>query len=74
MFGDVADVAAVLTPGVGAVAGSSIAGAGLLGLYAAFAPLPEPVVAGRLWGICLALLVIARHHGNIRAWVHRRLV
>jgi acyl phosphate:glycerol-3-phosphate acyltransferase len=55
------------------VAGSSIAGAGLLLLYAALAPLPEPVVGGRLWGICIALLVIVRHHGNIRAWVHRRL-
>jgi glycerol-3-phosphate acyltransferase PlsY len=55
------------------VAGSSIAGAGLLGLYAALAPLPEPVAVGRLWGICIALLVIVRHHGNIRAWVHRRL-
>jgi acyl phosphate:glycerol-3-phosphate acyltransferase len=55
------------------VAGSSIAAAGLLGLYAGLAPLPEPVVAGRLWGICIALLVIGRHYGNMRAWVHRRL-
>ena len=55
------------------VAGSSLVAAGLLGLYAGFAPLPEPVAAGRLWGICLALLVIVRHHGNIRGWVHRRL-
>jgi acyl phosphate:glycerol-3-phosphate acyltransferase len=55
------------------VAGSSIAAAGLLGLYAGLAPLPEPVVAGRLWGICIALLVIVRHHGNIRAWLHRRV-
>jgi len=55
------------------VAGSSIAAAGLLGLYAALAPLPEPVAAGRLWGICLAVLVIVRHQGNIRGWVRRRL-
>jgi acyl phosphate:glycerol-3-phosphate acyltransferase len=55
------------------VAGSSIAAAGLLGLYAGLAPLPEPVLAGRLWGICIALLVILRHQGNIRAWAHRRL-
>jgi acyl phosphate:glycerol-3-phosphate acyltransferase len=55
------------------VAGSSIAAAGLLGLYAGLAPLPKPVVPGRLWGICIALLVIVRHHGNIRAWVRRRL-
>ncbi|MEP7370322.1 MAG: glycerol-3-phosphate acyltransferase [Dermatophilaceae bacterium] len=51
------------------VAVSSIAAATLLGLYAAFAPLPEPVLAGRLWGVCIALLVIARHLGNIRRWV-----
>ena len=55
------------------VAGSSLVAAALLGLYAGFAPLPEPVAAGRLWGICLALLVIVRHHGNIRGWVLRRL-
>ena len=51
------------------VAGSSIVAAGLLGLYSGFAPLPEPVAPGRLWGIGIALLVIARHHGNIRRWV-----
>jgi glycerol-3-phosphate acyltransferase PlsY len=55
------------------VAGSSIAAAVLLGLYAALAPLPEPVAAGRLWGICIALLVIVRHYDNIRGWVRRRL-
>jgi glycerol-3-phosphate acyltransferase PlsY len=53
------------------VAGSSIVAAGLLGLYAGLAPLPEPVAAGRLWGVCIALLVIVRHHGNIRRWVAR---
>lgn len=56
------------------MAGSSIAAAGLLGLYAAFAPLPPPVVVGRVWGICIALLVIVRHRHNIRGWVRRRLV
>jgi len=55
------------------VAGSSIAAATLLGLYAGLAPLPAPVAVGRLWGICIALLVIARHYGNIRGWVRRRL-
>lgn len=55
------------------VAGSSIAAAGLLALYVGLAPLPDPVAAGRVWGICIALLVIVRHHGNIRAWVERRL-
>ena len=55
------------------VAGSSLVAAALLGLYAGFAPLPEPVATGRLWGICLALLVIGRHHRNIRGWVQRRL-
>ena len=55
------------------VAGSSIVAAGLLGLYAGLAPLPDPVAAGRVWGICLALVVIGRHYDNIRAWVGRRL-
>ena len=55
------------------VAGSSLVAAALLGLYAGFAPLPEPVVTGRLWGICIALIVIVRHRRNIRAWVGRRL-
>jgi acyl phosphate:glycerol-3-phosphate acyltransferase len=55
------------------VAGSSLVAAVLLGLYAGFAPLPDPVVAGRLWGICIALIVIVRHHRNIRAWLRRRL-
>jgi len=55
------------------VTGSSVAAAGLLGLYAAVAPLPEPVAVGRLWGICIALLVIVRHYDNIRGWVRRRL-
>lgn len=55
------------------VAGSSMAAAGLLALYAGVAPLPDPVAVGRGWGVCIALLVIIRHHGNVRAWVHRRL-
>ena len=55
------------------VAGSSLAAAGLLGLYAGLAPLPDPVAAGRVWGICIAMLVIVRHSDNIRGWVQRRL-
>jgi acyl phosphate:glycerol-3-phosphate acyltransferase len=55
------------------VAGSSLAAAGLLMLYAALAPLPDPVVVGRVWGMCIALLVIIRHHDNIRRWFQRRL-
>jgi len=55
------------------VAGASLMAAALLGLYAGFAPLPDPVTAGRVWGICIAMLVIGRHQGNIRRWVRRRL-
>lgn len=55
------------------VAGSSMAAAGLLGLYAGLAPLPEPVAAGRVWGISIALLVTVRHQGNIRGWFGRHL-
>ncbi len=55
------------------VAGSSLVAAVLLGLYAGLAPLPEPVAAGRLWGVCIAVLVIVRHHRNIRGWFRRRL-
>jgi glycerol-3-phosphate acyltransferase PlsY len=55
------------------VAGSSLASAALLGLYAGFAPLPDPVAAGRVWGITIALVVLVRHHENIRSWVRRRL-
>jgi acyl phosphate:glycerol-3-phosphate acyltransferase len=64
---------ALLLWGTRWVAGASIMTAALLGLYAAFAPLPEPVAAGRVWGVSIALLVIARHHGNIRRWVQRGL-
>lgn len=55
------------------VAGSSIVAAGLLGLYAGFAPLEDPVSVGRVWGICIAMVVIFRHRGNIRGWVRRHL-
>jgi glycerol-3-phosphate acyltransferase PlsY len=56
------------------MAGSSLVAAGLLGLYAGLAPLPEPVLAGRLWGVCIALLVIFRHYDNIRRWVRHDAV
>jgi glycerol-3-phosphate acyltransferase PlsY len=55
------------------VAGSSIAAALVLGLYAGLGPIPEPVVIGRVSGICIALIVIVRHYDNIRGWVRRRL-
>jgi len=54
------------------VAGASLAAAGLLMLYAWLAPLPYPVVAGRVWLVCIALLVMIRHHDNIRRWFQRR--
>jgi glycerol-3-phosphate acyltransferase PlsY len=55
------------------VAGASLVAAGMLGLYPALAPLPEPVAVGRAWGISIALIVIVRHQGNIRRWVRRHL-
>jgi glycerol-3-phosphate acyltransferase PlsY len=55
------------------VAGSSIVAAGLLALYAGFAPLEDPVFVGRVWGICVAMVVIVRHRGNIRGWARRHL-
>jgi len=55
------------------VAGASIAAAGMLGLYAALAPLPDPVAAGRVWGVTVAALVLVRHQGNIRGWLSGRL-
>jgi glycerol-3-phosphate acyltransferase PlsY len=55
------------------VAGSSIAAALVLGLYAGLGPIPEPVLIGRVSGICIALIVIVRHYDNIRGWVRRRL-
>lgn len=55
------------------VAGSSIAAAGLLLLYAGFGPMEDPVVLGRIWGICIATVVIVRHRANMSAWARRRL-
>ena len=37
-----------------------------------FGPLPEPVLLGRLWGLAVALLIIARHQPNIRLWLRQR--
>ena len=54
------------------VAGSSIAAALLLLVYAALAPLPDPVAAGRAWGLCVATLVIVRHFDNVRRWFGTR--
>ena len=67
-------VFALVLWGTRSVAGSSIVAAGLLGLYAGLAPLPEPVAAGRLWGVSIALLVILRHHDNIHRWVRQDAV
>jgi glycerol-3-phosphate acyltransferase PlsY len=50
------------------VAGASLTAAVALALWSGFGPLPEPVLLGRLWGLAVALLIIARHQRNIRAW------
>ena len=42
-------------------------GGGGAGAVGAFGPLPEPVLLGRLWGLAVALLIVARHEPNIRA-------
>jgi len=55
------------------VAGASLVAATMLGLYAALWALPPPAAVGRWWGMGLALLVIARHHRNIRGWAAARL-
>jgi glycerol-3-phosphate acyltransferase PlsY len=67
-------VFALVRWGTRSMALSSIVAAGLLGLYAGLAPLPKPVVAGRLWGVCIAVLVIFRHYGNIRRWARHGAV
>ena len=54
------------------VAGASLSAAGALAVWALFGPLPEPVLVGRLWGLAVALLIVARHEPNIRAWVRQR--
>ena len=55
------------------VAGASISAALTLVALSAFAPLPPPVPAGRFWGCAVGLIVIARHHRNIRVWMATRL-
>jgi acyl phosphate:glycerol-3-phosphate acyltransferase len=54
------------------VAGASLAAATALGLWAVFGPLPEPVLLGRVWGLAVALLIVARHERNIRGWLRQR--
>jgi len=55
------------------VAGASVSAALALLLLSVFAPMPAPVVAGRIWGATVALIVIGRHHRNIRVWLATRL-
>ena len=54
------------------VAGASLSAAVALALWALFGPLPEPVLLGRLWGLAVALLIVARHEPNIRGWLRQR--
>lgn len=54
------------------VAGASLVAALVLALLSGFAPVPEPVLAGRVWGLIIAGLVVSRHHRNIRNWVAQR--
>ena len=54
------------------VAGASLSAAAALALWALFGPLPEPVLLGRLWGLAVALLIVARHEPNIRGWLRQR--
>lgn len=55
------------------VAGASISAALALLALSVFAPMPDPVEAGRIWGVTVALIVIGRHHRNIRVWLATRL-
>ena len=56
------------------VAGASMAAAGVLIVLSLVGPVPEPASAvGRLWGVVVGVLVIARHQGNVRAWMAARL-
>ena len=55
------------------VAGASISAALALVALGLFAPMPAPVGVGRLWSVVVALVVIGRHHRNIRVWMATRL-
>lgn len=55
------------------VAGASLAAALVLIVLALLAPVPEPVAAGRLWGVVIGALVVARHQRNVRGWFADRV-
>ena len=55
------------------VAGASITAALALMALGLVAPIPEPAAAGRVWSVVVALVVIGRHHRNIRVWMATRL-
>jgi acyl phosphate:glycerol-3-phosphate acyltransferase len=54
------------------VAAASMAAAGLLVVLSLVGPMPPPVSTGRLWGVVVGLLVIARHRRNVQGWLSGR--
>lgn len=54
------------------VAGASIASCLLLLVYSLVLPLPPPVLAGRVFGAALAVVVLLRHRPNIRGYLRAR--
>jgi acyl phosphate:glycerol-3-phosphate acyltransferase len=54
------------------VALASLSAALALVVMSLVLPLPEPVAAGRVWGVVIGLLVMVRHQPNLRRWLTAR--